>query len=198
MEITLTPDSMVNLQLNWDLSPRTNARNYKQIIPVDSIIRTNNQLYIISTKTEDNVSYKTIGRWAPMRGYANLYVMTEDTIEPGKPITAYMNGSNDSANPSYPVFITKSELHRITALPPISKMTTADFIKYADYIVRVRKELEDEALNLSLYYGYFMIRYAVSEIGYNPLYDSNELEALVLRFKDDPATKDLINSLFRD
>ena len=99
-----------------------------------------------------------------------------------------------------PLF-SESEIHRLKAQKKVEEMTEADFKAYANKLLHSKTQLDSlskltNSPGSLLYYGYAMIRITLAQIGYNPLITSDEFEKLILRFKNNPETKELVSKMF--
>lgn len=197
LEITLTQDTMISRQLGWDFTPRVYARVYRQAIPIDSLVLVQGRLYMF--KRKKGTDKKVINYWVPFKDYKNLFSLMADTVDASDPVIKGINITYDTTEIKFPLFVTEPELNRLRSLPSINKMNADDVKRYVNMMTNTRSRMDNNTTaDDKLYYGYFIFRYHFAETGYNPFFEEAELEAWIKKFKTNPDTKALVDSLFDD
>jgi hypothetical protein len=202
VEITITKDSMIDRQLNWDLSPRDPDRA-PGIQRIGKQVTAHQNIYLYTSNSKDSTGQTgltTIKVIAPGKEIilaVNAKEIFADTVKVSQYIT------NDTGKKFGMPLFSAAEIKRMQDQKNISQMTAKDFTRYVEKILQFRKEVDslskiepDVQANGLLYYSYAMLRIIFAQIGYNPLINNTDLDTFIIRFKNDPETKDICNKLF--
>ncbi len=200
VEMTITPDSLINKQLNWDLTnlPR-NPPPQVQLILKQVEANQNNYLYLKDPKkTEKAIALTTIR-----------------IIKPGKELIVALNGTDSSMTDSaffsdyiskdldkkYGLhFYSEAESNNLRKQKDVSTMTLADFSLFVDKFLRSRAEMDSlSKLRTSevglMYYSYAITRIIIGRLGYNPFISDQEFDVFIRRFQENPGAKEMFNKL---
>lgn len=202
VQLTITKDSLICQQLNWDLTNR-NPGSKKEIQIINEQVSANGNIYLYVTKPQDTLK--------------RISLSTIKIINPQKEIIIAINGTDSSFTDTSLIkqyiskdidykyglpFFSESEIQRLKSQKSIEKMTKQDFGLYVNKVLRFRTELDSlsklpNSPNGLLYYGYSMTRIIIGQLGYNPLVTNSEFEMFIRRFQNDPETKAICDQLFK-
>lgn len=202
VQLNVTNDSLINQQLNWDLTNK-NPNRENEIKIIEKQVRANENLYLYLTNPQDSLK--------------RLSLSTVKIIEPKKEIIIAINATDSSfsdishieqyiskdVNEKYGLtFYSESEINRLQKQKNIDKMTVEDFKLYAGKVIVFRTELDSlsklpNAPNGLLYYSYSMMRIIIGQLGYNPMIANSEFGMFIERFQNDPETKEIWGKLFK-
>lgn len=202
IELAISNDKVISKQLNWDLSDRNRSEPDTQIIEGFQIANGNNYLYLNNPKRNAN----------------QILLNTIKVVQPGKEIFIALNGTEkmfddttaigeyikkDTATKYGMPLFSETEIQNLKGQKKVEEMTEADFKTYAEKVIIFRTQLDSLPENSAssnglLYYGYAMMRIILGRLGYNPLVTTNEFNEFILRFKNNPETKEVVSKLFDD
>ena len=202
VQLTITKDSLINQQLNWDLTIRNPDRE-TEIQIIEKKVTANENIYLYVTKAKDTskrISLSTIKIIDPKKEIILAINTTDSSFADTTLVNQYILKDTDK---KYGLtFFSESEIQRLRKQKDIGKMTAQDFKLYVDKVLVFRTELDSlsklpNSPNGLLYYGYSMTRIIIGQLGYNPMVTNSEFEIFIKRFQNDPETKEICSKLFQ-
>jgi hypothetical protein len=201
IRFTITRDSLLSDQLDWDLSLLQPSRTADTSIIVKRFIAHHNQ-YFFLLQPHDSTHYIHL---------ATFVVITptrEISLAVNSPDSGYLDViqaqqyiSSDTSQKYGVSLFSNDALRSLQQQKSISAMTSSDFKRYAAKIITFHLQLDSLSQlpsppNGLVYYAYSMIRTALGQVGFNPLVSNNQLENAFRHFEDDPETKELYHQIF--
>lgn len=206
IEFTLKKDSLVSRRLFWDLGPNIYSRHYYQSNAIIETRSVNGKFYyaIEELKRGDDgkagSKKKTVGIsiFKITRSGKELYLLSAapEKYTDSVSLTNYI--ASDTTTKPGMIFLSESEIMRLKKLPAITTMNVEDCKRYCEKIKEMQTVLAADSVSKNLYYAYFMTHYLAGEVGYSPLFTTEEFGAWFKRFQKDPATKLLFEELFKE
>lgn len=200
IELNIQRDAMISKQLNWDLSERN--RSGSDTLFIKGSKSANGNIYLYLTNPKRTANKILLNTFRIVRPEKEIFIALNNTEEPLDDVNAVNQYIQKDTSEKYgmPLF-SESEIHRLKAQKKVEEMTEADFKAYANKLIHSKAQLDSlskltNSPGSLLYYGYAMIRITFAQIGYNPLITSDEFEKLILRFKNNPETKELVSKMF--
>lgn len=202
VQLTITKDSLINQQLNWDLTIRNPDRE-TEIQIIDKQVTANGNIYLYLSKLKDTstrISLSTIKIIDPKREIIIAINATDSSFADISLVKQYILKDTDK---KYGLtFFSEPEIQRLRKQKNIDKMTVQDFKLYVDKVLMFRTELDSlsklpNSPNGLLYYGYSMTRIIIGQLGYNPMVTNSGFEMFIKRFQNDPETKEICSKLFQ-
>jgi hypothetical protein len=202
IEFNFLSDTLIAKQVNWDLSDRNRSGQDTQSIRGYRKANNNIYLYLENPKrTGHQIRLNTI---KVVRQDEEIFIAlngTEKLFSDTVAASEYIQ--NDTAEKYGMPLFSESKIEQLKAQKKIEEMTQADFKTYANKLSISKKHI-DSLSKLSTspsglqYYGYALIRIALAQTGYNPLITNTEFDKLILRFQNDPETKEIFSNVFGD
>lgn len=201
IRFTITRDSLLSDQLDWDLSPMQPSRKADTSLIVKRFLAHHNQYFLLLQ---------------PHDSAHSIHLNTFIVVTPTKEITLAVNSpdsdyldviqaqqyiSSDTGQKYGVSLFSDDALRSLQQQKSISTMTSSDFKRYAAKIIAFHLQLDSLSQlpsppNGLVYYAYSMIRTALGQVGFNPLVSNNQLENAFRHFEDDPDTKELYHQIF--
>jgi hypothetical protein len=200
IEFNFTGDSLITKQLNWDLNPRERSEPETQIIT--HFTKVNGNVYLHLKKRDDTANQIRLNTFKVVHPDREIIIVlnaTEKLFTNTDSIRQYVN--NDLEKKYGLTLNSGTEIQRMKQLRRVAEMTSDDFKKYANQVIRFRTELDSlsklpNAANGLMYYGYSTLRIFLGQLGYNPLATNKEYDGFIKKFQGNPATKEIVAKLF--
>ncbi|MEO8406334.1 MAG: hypothetical protein ABI480_17120 [Chitinophagaceae bacterium] len=201
IEFTITEDSIVDRQLDWNLTPRVNARNYRDAKPIKSLTLAKGNIYFIYKNDSEDSSRRAVISLVKSTSFPKLFFFNVDSADFSQGSTLQDFIRNDPKEKLGMFLLNEPYLNKLKAQKSIEQMTAEDLKKYIIRSPQITKQLDSldtdmKTSNTRVFAGYFMIRYIFGEIGYNPLFTDEQFEAMIKKFQNRNDTRELLKHFF--
>lgn len=201
VEWTITKDSLISQETDWDLKLRSTGKE-SIIKMIDRKVMANGNIYLYLTSPKDSIKHLSLSTIKIVKPKKEIIIVI-NTIGDSFTDTSIIRKliSNDADKKYGYIFYSEPEIHRLQKQKNIENMTIEDFKLYASKLFKFEAEIDSlsklpNSPNISLDFKFSMLLNIIGQIGYNPLLTNRETREFIDRFYSNPETKEISKRLF--